>query len=280
MVRVFALFNSSFFFPIEVSGSVPQLSYWRLDPGIFGELVPSANRTSSFRPTRTYPPLAKLGVAFSFTFHDLCDTGVVHQKGHITIPPQSTTTIIPPSYTLVPATLLVCGDAKSFALLKSAPFTAFKSDALCNGRNSGCLLAGAAVGKVSVITISVILDVNGSNKAPHRTFAATVLLTSICVHFGILPYTWFYFHYLEIFKIPPQIWRFFTSFLITGPKLGIVMDTYFIYQYTSQLETAHPKFNRKEDLLWYMVFCSLVIIVSLTTTVACILMPFSICSTL
>lgn len=41
------------------------------------------------------------------------------------------------------------------------------------------------------------------------------------------------------------------------------MDTYFIYQYTSQLETSHPKFNRKEDLLWYITFCSLVIIVSL-----------------
>lgn len=106
------------------------------------------------------------------------------------------------------------------------------------------------------------LDV--SNLASCRTFAAAVLTTSICVHFGILPYTWFYFHYLEIFKIPPQIWRFFTSFLITGPQLGIIMDTYFVYQYTSQLETTHPKFSRKEDLLWYMVFCSSVIIVSLT----------------
>lgn len=40
------------------------------------------------------------------------------------------------------------------------------------------------------------------------------------------------------------------------------MDTYFVFQYLSQLETAHPKFNRKEDLLWYLVFCSSVILVS------------------
>lgn len=77
---------------------------------------------------------------------------------------------------------------------------------------------------------------------------------------------WFYFHYLEIFKFPPEIWRFVTSFLLTGPKLGIVMDTYFIFQYLSQLETTHPKFNRKEDLLWYLVFCGLVIVVCLATS--------------
>lgn len=96
-----------------------------------------------------------------------------------------------------------------------------------------------------------------------RTFASAVLATSIGGHFGILPIQWFYFHYLEIFKFPPEIWRFVTSFLLTGPKLGIVMDTYFIFQYLSQLETTHPKFNRKEDLLWYLVFCGLVIVVSL-----------------
>lgn len=72
---------------------------------------------------------------------------------------------------------------------------------------------------------------------------------------------WLYFHHTEIFKLPPELWRFVTSFLLTGPKLGIVMDTYFIFQYLTQLETTHPKFNRKEDLLWYLVFCGTVIVV-------------------
>lgn len=80
---------------------------------------------------------------------------------------------------------------------------------------------------------------------------------------GIAPYSWIYFHYLELFRIPPQIWRIVTSFFLSSPQLGIVMDTYFVFQYASQLETAHPKFGRKEDFLWYLVFCGTVIIVSL-----------------
>lgn len=83
---------------------------------------------------------------------------------------------------------------------------------------------------------------------------------------GIIPYAWVYFHYLELFRLPPQIWRLVTSFLLTAPKLGIVMDTYFVFQYASQLETTHPKFGRKEDLLWYLVFCGTVIIVGSTQT--------------
>lgn len=97
-----------------------------------------------------------------------------------------------------------------------------------------------------------------------RTFSSVILATSIACHFGILPMGWFYFHYLEIFKFPPEIWRFVTSFLLTGPKVGIVMDTYFVFQYVSQLETTHPKFNRREDLLWYIVFCGFTILVSST----------------
>lgn len=80
---------------------------------------------------------------------------------------------------------------------------------------------------------------------------------------GIAPYSWIYFHYLELFRLPPQIWRPVTSFFLTSPQLGIVMDTYFVFQYASQLETAHPKFGRKEDFLWYLVFCGTVIIVRL-----------------
>ena len=34
-----------------------------------------------------------------------------------------------------------------------------------------------------------------------------------------------------------------------------------VFQYTSQLETGHPKFPRREDLLWYFLFVGTVIIV-------------------
>lgn len=99
--------------------------------------------------------------------------------------------------------------------------------------------------------------------ATRRTFATCVLVTSIACHMGIAPYSWIYFHYLELFRLPPQIWRLVTSFFLSSPQLGIVMDTYFVFQYASQLETAHPKFGRKEDFLWYLVFCGTVIIVRL-----------------
>ncbi|KAF3770666.1 DER1-domain-containing protein [Cryphonectria parasitica EP155] len=94
-----------------------------------------------------------------------------------------------------------------------------------------------------------------------RFVTTAVLATSIGGHFGLIPVQWLYFDYYFIFKLPPQVWRPFTSFLLTGPKLGIVMDTYFVYQYLNQLETAHPKFTRAEDLLWYLFFCGVIILV-------------------
>lgn len=106
-----------------------------------------------------------------------------------------------------------------------------------------------------------IMDAYWRAPAIARTFATAVLATSIACHMGIMPYGWIYFHYLELFRLPPQIWRPVTSFLLTSPQLGIVMDTYFVFQYASQLETTHPKFGRKEDFLWYLVFCGTVIIV-------------------
>lgn len=97
-----------------------------------------------------------------------------------------------------------------------------------------------------------------------RTFATAVLVTSIACHMHIVPYSWISFHYLELFRLPPHIWRLVTSFFLSSPQLGIVMDTYFVFQYASQLETTHPKFGRKEDFLWYLVFCGTVIIVRLS----------------
>lgn len=109
---------------------------------------------------------------------------------------------------------------------------------------------------------SHLASATGVDTTTRRTFATGVLVTSIACHMHIMPYAWIYFHYLELFRLPPQVWRLVTSFLLSSPQLGIVMDTYFVFQYASQLETTHPKFGRKEDFLWYLVFCGAVIIVS------------------
>ncbi|RKU42439.1 hypothetical protein DL546_002403 [Coniochaeta pulveracea] len=86
-----------------------------------------------------------------------------------------------------------------------------------------------------------------------RTFVTATLVISIGIHFGFLPYVWFYYSTWRLFRLLPEIWRPFTSFCLTGPQIGIIFDTYWLYQYLVQLETANPRLPRKEDVLWYLL---------------------------
>ena len=87
-----------------------------------------------------------------------------------------------------------------------------------------------------------------------------MLLMSAAVHFGMLSGTYIIFHQYFLWKFPPQIWRLFTAFLLTGPQLGLLFDAYFSYQYLSQLERG--RYSKKEDLLWYLTFICGTILVS------------------
>jgi len=71
---------------------------------------------------------------------------------------------------------------------------------------------------------------------------------------GFLPGAYFVYYARKVFRLPPQIWRVATCFLITRPKLGILFDTYWVYNYTSQIEHSNPKFRTKEDVVWYLMF--------------------------
>ncbi|KAI1327814.1 Der1-like family protein [Xylariaceae sp. FL0255] len=93
-----------------------------------------------------------------------------------------------------------------------------------------------------------------------RTVATVVFLTSVGVYTGMLSIYGFVFHYSMLLQFPPAIHRFVTSFLITSKDLGVLMDTYFLYTYLSQLEKGNPKFSRKEDLIWYLMFVGGIII--------------------
>ena len=43
-----------------------------------------------------------------------------------------------------------------------------------------------------------------------------------------MDFRWIYFYLPLIFKLPvPEVWRFFTCFWMTGPKLSILFDTVF-----------------------------------------------------
>ncbi|KAH6892197.1 Der1-like family-domain-containing protein [Thelonectria olida] len=89
-----------------------------------------------------------------------------------------------------------------------------------------------------------------------RTLTAATVTLSLGVHLGFIPVGLFVHHPSYLWSIPPQIWRPVTSFLITGGGLGLLFDSYFLYHYLSQLELSHPRFPRKADLLWYLIFVS------------------------
>ncbi|KAI1390821.1 Der1-like family protein [Hypoxylon trugodes] len=92
-----------------------------------------------------------------------------------------------------------------------------------------------------------------------RTVATAVFLCSVGVYTGMLSIEPFIFHYLMLYKFPPDIYRLVTSFLVTSPNLGVLFDTYFIFTYLSQLETV-SKFQKKEDLIWYLMFVTTIIV--------------------
>lgn len=97
-----------------------------------------------------------------------------------------------------------------------------------------------------------------------RTITAAVVVVSIGVRLGVIPFTYVFHHphYLwQSWTSVPQLWRPITCYLVASSGLGLLFDPYFLYQYTVQLETGNPRFPRKVDLVWYMIFvCSTVLV--------------------
>ncbi|ATY62974.1 Der1-like protein [Cordyceps militaris] len=92
-----------------------------------------------------------------------------------------------------------------------------------------------------------------------RTLATWMFVSSVGLYFGFIPSQWLGWHASYILRFPPQIWRLVTGFLITGPQLGLLFDTYFFYKAASDLETGHPRLRRKEDFIWYLIcVCSFI----------------------
>lgn len=60
----------------------------------------------------------------------------------------------------------------------------------------------------------------------------------------------------------PEVWRLISPFFITGPSFGLLMDPYFLWTYSSQLETGASRFSSPGDFLTYIVFVCSVILVS------------------
>ncbi|KAH7033501.1 centromere/microtubule-binding protein cbf5 [Microdochium trichocladiopsis] len=92
-----------------------------------------------------------------------------------------------------------------------------------------------------------------------RTIATAVFVSSVGIYTGLLPSYHFFFHPSLFFKLLPEVHRVVTSFLLTGPQMAVLFDTYFVFKYLSQLETG-SRFSRKEDMIWYLMVVGSVII--------------------
>ncbi|KAI0143346.1 Der1-like family-domain-containing protein [Pestalotiopsis sp. NC0098] len=108
--------------------------------------------------------------------------------------------------------------------------------------------------------MSTVVDAYWAAPAVARTVATLVFVCSLGVYTEMFSSGPFWFHWRFLFKFPPAVYRLVTSFLITGPQIGVLLDTYFVYSYLSQLEKSNSKFTRKEDLIWYLMVVGSVII--------------------
>lgn len=63
-------------------------------------------------------------------------------------------------------------------------------------------------------------------------------------------------------KLPPEVWRPFTSFLLTGPRLDFLFDLYFMFTYSSSLETGSSRFSSPGDFFTYLFFVATIILLT------------------
>jgi Derlin-2/3 len=97
-----------------------------------------------------------------------------------------------------------------------------------------------------------------------RTITAATVLISWPGHLGLFSLYWVAFLSDYVFTIRqlPQLWRLVTAFCITGPQLGLIMDPFFFWQYSSKLENGNPRFSPPGAYAVYLFFNAVIILVS------------------
>ncbi|OCK78832.1 DER1-domain-containing protein [Lepidopterella palustris CBS 459.81] len=106
------------------------------------------------------------------------------------------------------------------------------------------------------------MDVYWTLPPVSRTITAATVIISALGYGGIIPLLPLIFIRERLLHIPPEVWRMVTAFLITGPKLSIILDPYFLYNYGSSLENESPRFSRPGDFFTYVVFIASIIVAS------------------
>ncbi|KAK0103967.1 hypothetical protein ONS96_005072 [Cadophora gregata f. sp. sojae] len=100
-----------------------------------------------------------------------------------------------------------------------------------------------------------------------RTLAAVSFIFSLLLYIGVLDFTLFHLSLPALIQFPPELWRLVTSLLITGPRLSLLFDVYFLYVYGAKLEIASPRFSQRADFVTYLCFiCGVILILNLLIT--------------
>ncbi|PCD37552.1 hypothetical protein AU210_006050 [Fusarium oxysporum f. sp. radicis-cucumerinum] len=93
-----------------------------------------------------------------------------------------------------------------------------------------------------------------------RNLITATVLTSIGCIVGLLPAMRLIYHPSYLWMFPPQIWRLVTCFLIEMQPINLLFNSFFLYRYSVQLEMGNPRFPRKVDLVFYILFVCTVIL--------------------
>jgi len=94
-----------------------------------------------------------------------------------------------------------------------------------------------------------------------RTLVAATFLISALVHGDAIQGERVVFAWEYLWQFPPEVWRIATSFLITRPKIAIIMDPFFLWQYGTALETESLRFANPGDFFMYIIFVAAVTLV-------------------
>ncbi|QIW98668.1 hypothetical protein AMS68_004186 [Peltaster fructicola] len=97
-----------------------------------------------------------------------------------------------------------------------------------------------------------------------RTLTLAAVVLSVPTHMGLISpyYVVWITRNVFTFKTVPEVWRFVTSFLLTGSQLSLILDPYFLYTYGSQLEMGSAQFSAPGDFFVYVVFLAVTILLS------------------
>ncbi|KAJ5693356.1 hypothetical protein N7462_002779 [Penicillium macrosclerotiorum] len=96
-----------------------------------------------------------------------------------------------------------------------------------------------------------------------RTLAAATFVVSLLFWSGLTEGWWIAFDPKKVFwTFPPQIWRLFTSFMLTGPRLDFVFDLFNLWRFSSALEERSGRFSKPGDYFIYILFVGTVILLT------------------